>query len=67
MPDRLLSATEAAARLGISPRRVQALVKAGRLPAQRIGRTLAIREADLAAFERLPQGWQKGRARKPAG
>jgi excisionase family DNA binding protein len=43
-----LTAEEAAERLGVSTRRVQAMVKAGRLPSERFGRALMIRSADLA-------------------
>ena len=42
-----LTTKQVAARLGITPRRVQALVTAGRLPAQKIGRDYLIKEADL--------------------
>lgn len=38
---------EAAAKLKISVRRVQALIASGRLSAQKIGNSYAIREADL--------------------
>lgn len=62
--DALLSVTEAATRLGVSSRRVRALIDAGRLPAQKIGRTWVIREADLAKVTERPQGWPKGRPRR---
>lgn len=42
-----LTTKQAAERLGITPRRVQALVTAGRLPAQKIGRDYLIKEDDL--------------------
>lgn len=42
-----LSVAEAAKRLGISPRRVQQLVKAGRLPAEQFAGAYVIRESDL--------------------
>lgn len=45
----LLSATEAAERLGITPRRVSALVRDGRLRAQRIGGRLLIDGDDVDA------------------
>jgi excisionase family DNA binding protein len=60
----LLTTAQAAERLGVSPRRVVALITAGRLPAAKFGRDWVIREADLAAVQRLPQGWPKGRPRK---
>ena len=43
----VITTKEAAARLNISVRRVQALIAAGRLPAEKIGNTFAIRESDL--------------------
>jgi excisionase family DNA binding protein len=42
-----LTTKEAAQKLGITPRRVVALVTAGRLPAQKFGRDYMIKEADL--------------------
>ena len=52
-----ISTKEAAAKLGISARRVQALIAAGRLPAEKIGNSFAIREIDLA----LVNGRKNGR------
>ncbi|MFL6281915.1 MAG: helix-turn-helix domain-containing protein [Pyrinomonadaceae bacterium] len=46
-----LTTKQVAERLGITPRRVQALVTAGRLPAQKIGRDYLIKEADLKFVE----------------
>jgi excisionase family DNA binding protein len=46
-----LTTKQAAERLGITPRRVQALVTAGRLPAQKFGRDYMIREKDLKLVE----------------
>ena len=55
MSDALLGTRDAATRLGITPRRVVALIRAGRLPATRVGRSWVIREADLALVkERRP-------------
>lgn len=45
--DNLISTKEAAEKLGISLRRVQALVTSGRLPAQKIGNSYVVKEADL--------------------
>jgi excisionase family DNA binding protein len=42
-----LTTKQAAERLGITPRRVQALIEAGRLPAQKFGRDYMIQEKDL--------------------
>ncbi len=46
MPDDLTT-NEAAEILNISPRRVRALIHAGRLPAEKHGRDWAIKPADL--------------------
>ena len=55
MSDALLGTRDAATRLGITPRRVVALIRAGRLPALRVGRTWVIRDADLELVkERRP-------------
>src|SRR2546421_6825039 len=43
----LIGTREAAARLGVSVRRVQALIAAGRLPAKKIGNSFGIKESDL--------------------
>ena len=53
----LISTKEAALRLKISVRRVQALIAAGRLPAQKIGNSFAIKENDL----KLLNGRKNGR------
>jgi len=47
----LITTTEAAKRLGLSLRRVQDLVKAGRIKATLFNGTYAIRPADLAAVK----------------
>jgi excisionase family DNA binding protein len=44
---KLISTSEAAARLGVHITRVQVLIREGRLPAQRIGRTYVVDEKDL--------------------
>lgn len=52
---KLLSATEAAERLGVTANRVRALIAAKRLPAQKVGRDYVIQERDLALVaERKP-------------
>jgi excisionase family DNA binding protein len=53
----LISTKQAAERLRISVRRVQALIAAGRLPAQKIGNSFAINESDL----HLASGRKNGR------
>ncbi len=52
---KLLSVIEAAEQLGVSRIRVNQLINAGRLPAQKIGRSFIIRESDLELVqERTP-------------
>lgn len=60
----MLTTTQAASILGVSPRRVLALIEAGRLPAQKVGRDWIIQEADLEAVKERRQGWPKGKPRK---
>ena len=43
----LISSKEAAERLGVSVRRVQALITSGKLPAQKIGNSYVVQEKDL--------------------
>lgn len=62
----LLNTKAAAARLGISPRRVAALIVAGRLPAQKIGRDWVIKEADLSLVAVRQSGNKTGRSRRKA-
>ncbi len=63
----LLSTKEVAERLGVSVQRVQALVKAGRLPAQMIGGTYIIKESDLKLVEDRKPGRPRKQAKKPKG
>jgi excisionase family DNA binding protein len=51
-----LTTKEAAERLGVTPARVRQLVLAGDLPAEKFGRDLMIREADLKLVEDRPIG-----------
>ena len=51
-----LSTRDAATRLGITPRRVLALVKSGRLPSVKIGPAHMILVADLVRVEDRPNG-----------
>lgn len=59
---KFLSVAEAAARLNVTRARVNQLIDAGALPAQRIGRAYAIAESDLADFEKRER--QVGRPSK---
>lgn len=52
----LLTAPEAAERLGITRQHVYNLIAAGRLSAARVKNAWVIREADLAAYTRKPGG-----------
>lgn len=52
----LISTTEAATRLGVSSRRVIALIRSGRLPSQRIGRIHLVKPDDLKPLETRPPG-----------
>lgn len=63
-PSALIDTAEAAQRLGISRRRVLALIEAGRLPAHRIGeRVWSIKLRDLAKVAVRTPGWPVGRKR----
>jgi len=46
-----LTTKEAAEKLGITPRRVLALIEVGKLPASKFGRDYMIKEADLKLVE----------------
>jgi excisionase family DNA binding protein len=59
----LISSAEAAVRLGVHITRVQVLIREGRLPAQKIGRTYVVDEADL----KLVENRKPGRPRKAQG
>jgi excisionase family DNA binding protein len=53
----MIGTSEAARRLGISARRVAAMIEQGVLPAQKIGKTWVIDETDIAKLakkERRP-------------
>ncbi len=47
----LITSAQAAEKLGISVRRVQELIKSGRLPSQQFGRTYVVNEDDLKLVE----------------
>ena len=56
----LLTTKEAAERLGITPRRVIAMIQAEQLPAEKFGRDYMIKEKDL----KLVEDRKVGRPRK---
>jgi excisionase family DNA binding protein len=53
---KLLSVAEAAEKLGVTRARVNQFISEKRLPAQRIGRSFAIREEDLNLVENRKTG-----------
>lgn len=54
--NKLITVTQASALLGISPRRVQVLIKTKRLAAQIFGRTYAIDPEDVLRLDRRASG-----------
>ena len=62
---KLLTTKQVADRLGVSAARVRAMVLAGRLPAEKIGRDLVIQAADLALVKnRVPGRPPKAQSKK---
>lgn len=60
--DALLSTTEAARRLGLSPAQVRLLIRQQRLPARRLGeRVWLLEPEDVARYQRVPVGRPKGK------
>ncbi len=57
-----LTVKEAAAILGVSPRRVHALIEDGRIPVERFGNVFAIKKSDLALVSDRPVGRPKKEA-----
>jgi excisionase family DNA binding protein len=55
----ILTTAEAAERLGITPRRLRALVKVGKLPAEKFGTAYMINEKDLAKVKDRKPGRPK--------
>jgi excisionase family DNA binding protein len=51
-----LTTKEAAERLGVTVPRVHALIRTGRLPAEKRGRDVFIKESDLKLVEHRPIG-----------
>ena len=59
----MLTTPEVAKRLGISTRRVLALIHAGRLPSQQFGRDHLVKESDLKLVEDRKPGRPKREAK----
>ena len=54
--DKLISTKEAAEKLNLSIRRVQALITDGRLPAKKIGNSYVVNEQDLVLVRNRKSG-----------
>ncbi len=52
----LITTKEAAKRLGITMKRVQAMIRGERLPAEKMGRDFLIKESDLKLVENRKPG-----------
>ncbi len=52
----MLTTREAAKRLGVTMKRVQAMIRDDRLPAQKVGRDYIIQALDVERLERRPAG-----------
>ena len=59
----ILTVAQAAESLGVTPRRVLALIATGRLAAVKFGNQWAIAPADLVSVRHRKPGWKKGRKR----
>jgi excisionase family DNA binding protein len=66
LPMKLLTTDEVAERLGVTVRRVQAMIKGGRLPAEKMGRDWLVRETDLPLVAVRQPGRPKKGTAKPA-
>jgi excisionase family DNA binding protein len=64
--DNVITTAEAARRLKITTARVRQMILAGRLPAEKFGRDLVIREVDLKLVQHRKIGRPKGKVRKAA-
>lgn len=58
----VISTNEAAETLGVTPRRVLAMIESGKLPALQMGRFYVIRKADLALVAERKAGRPKKEA-----
>lgn len=55
MPETLLTTSQAADFLGVTPSRIRQLIIDGRLPATKVGRDQLIRKDVLEAFSEIPR------------
>jgi excisionase family DNA binding protein len=60
----MIGTAEAGRRLGITPNRVRALIKAGRIPAKKLGRDYFMEEVDLKLVKNRKPGRPKKAAKK---
>lgn len=65
--EKLLTTKDAGNQLGVTPLRVFQLIKAGRLPAVKIGRDWMIQEKDLEKVKDRKPGRPKGQLTKKQG
>jgi excisionase family DNA binding protein len=59
---KVIGTDEAAARIGVSVRRLTAMIRTGIVPAQKIGRTWVLSESDVIRISNLER--KPGRPRK---
>lgn len=59
MMDKFITTKEASGRLGVSMRRVTALIREGRLPSLQVGREHLIKESDLELVKERKAGRPK--------
>jgi len=55
MSDTLLTTSQAAEFLGVTPSRIRQLILENRLPAMKVGRDRLIKKNDLALFAEIPR------------
>lgn len=55
MPETLLTTSQAAEFLGVTPSRIRQLILENRLPAMKVGRDQLIKKDDLIAFSEIPR------------
>ena len=65
VPVNRLTAAQAATELGVTKRRVIALIEAGRLKAERLGNMFVIKPSDLDAVRERKNGRPPGAKNKP--